>query len=97
MMKKLLTLGAMTAMFLGGEAARAQPRDFGFLAVSSEPRAEIVIDAKPTGLWTPQTLRLPPGHHRLTLVRPDRDRRPSSYGFAIEERQTTRLAIHLAL
>jgi hypothetical protein len=47
-------------------------------------------------MWTPQTMALRPGHHKLTLLRRERDRRPSSYGFTIEPRQTTRLKIHLA-
>ena len=96
MTKALLAIGAMTAMLLGGPAVRAQPRDLGFLDVSSEPHADIFIDGQPTGLRTPQTMALRPGHHKLTLVRPDGERRPSNYGFIIESRQTTRLKIHLA-
>jgi hypothetical protein len=96
MTKTLLAIGATTAMLLGGAVVRAQPREVGFLAVSSEPRAEILIDGQPTGLWTPQTMSLRPGHHKLTLLRPEQDRRASQYGFTIEARQTTRLAIHLA-
>jgi hypothetical protein len=97
MTKTLLTIGALTALLLGGSEVRAQPRDLGYLDVSSEPRAEILIDGQPTGLWTPQTIPLRPGHHKLTLVRPERDRRASNYGFTVEARQTTRLAIHLAV
>jgi hypothetical protein len=100
MTKTLLAIGAMTAMFLGGAAVRAQPREPGFLDVSSEPRAEIFIDEQRTGLWTPQTISLRPGHHKLTLLRPaarpEGDRRASNYGFTVEPRQTTRLKIHLA-
>jgi hypothetical protein len=96
MTKTLLAVGALTAWFVGSAAVGAQPRELGFLAVSSEPRAKILIDSQPTGLWTPQTMALRPGHHRLTLIRPEGDRRPSSYGFAIEARETTRIAIHLA-
>jgi hypothetical protein len=96
MSKRLLAIGALAALLLGGSHGRAQPRDLGYLDVSSEPRAEILIDGKPTGLWTPQTIPLRAGHHKLTLVRPERDRRASHYGFIVEARQTTRLAIHLA-
>jgi hypothetical protein len=96
MTKTLLAISAMTAALLGGAMARAQPREVGFLEVYSEPRAEIILDDELTGMWTPQTMALRPGHHKLTLVRPERDRRPSVYGFTIEPRTTTRLKIHLA-
>jgi len=95
-MTKTLAICAMTAALLAGGIVRAQPRDAGFLEVHSEPRAEIILDDVPTGLWTPQTLPLHPGHHKLTLIRPEHDRRPSSYGFTIEPAMTTRLKIHLA-
>jgi hypothetical protein len=75
---------------------RAQPREVGYLEVYSEPRAEIILDDELTGMWTPQTMALRPGHHKLTLLRREREQRPSSYGFTIEPRQTTRLKIHLA-
>jgi hypothetical protein len=94
MTRTVLAIGALTAMLLGETVVQAQPRDAGFLEVSSEPRAQIFLDDEPTGLWTPQTLALRPGHHKLTLMRPER--RPSNYGFTIEARQTTRLKIHLA-
>ena len=93
MTKALLAMCAMTATFLGAAVVDAQPRP-GYLEVWSEPPAEIVLDGNPTGLWTPQTLTLGPGHHNLTLLR--RERRPSSYGFKIEPGRTTRLKIHLA-
>lgn len=96
MTKTLLAICAMTAALLGGAVVRAQPRDAGFLEVYSEPRAEIILDDELTGMWTPQTLALRPGHHKLTLLRSERDRRPSVYGFTIEPRMTTRLKIHLA-
>jgi hypothetical protein len=89
-------ISVMAAALLGGGVVRAQPRDVGFLEVVSEPRAEIILDDELTGMWTPQTMALRPGHHKLTLLRRERDRRPSSYGFTIEPRQTTRLKIHLA-
>ena len=92
MMKRLLALSAITATLLGPVAVTAQPRA-GYLQVWSEPRAEIVIDGNPTGLWTPQTLELGPGHHALTLLR--RARRPSTYGFKVEPGRTTRLDIYL--
>jgi hypothetical protein len=100
MTKTLLAISAMAAALLGGGAVHAQPRDAGFLEVYSDPRAEIVLDDEPTGMWTPQTLALRPGHHKLTLVRlelrPERERRFSTYGFVIEPHHTTRLRIHLA-
>ena len=99
MTKTLLAISAISAMaaaLLGGGVVRAQPRDVGYLEVYSEPRAEIILDDELTGMWTPQTMALRPGHHKLTLLRRERERRPSSYGFTIEPRQTTRLKIHLA-
>jgi hypothetical protein len=93
MKKALVAMCAMTATLLGAAAVPAQPRA-GLLQVWSEPRAEIFIDGTPTGMWTPQTIPLGPGHHALTLVR--RERRPSTYGFKIEPGRTTRLDIHLA-
>ncbi len=96
MTKTLLAISAMAAALLGGGVVFAQPRDVGYLEVYSEPRAEIILDDELTGMWTPQTMALRPGHHKLTLLRRERERRPSSYGFTIEPRQTTRLKIHLA-
>jgi hypothetical protein len=96
MTKTLLAISAMAAALLGGGTVRAQPRDVGFLEVVSEPRAEIILDDELTGMWTPQTMALRPGHHKLTLLRRERDRRPSTYGFTVEPHQTTRLKIHLA-
>lgn len=92
MRKGLLALGVTLAALFASAAVTAQPRG-GFLRVWSEPRAEIVIDGQPTGLWTPQTLELSPGHHALTLLRGEH--RPSTYGFKVEPGRTTRLEIYL--
>lgn len=93
MTKALLAMSVAAATLLGAAAVAAQPR-VGYLDVRSEPRAEIVIDGSPTGLWTPQVLALDPGHHAVTLVR--RERRPSTFGIRVEPGRTTRLNIHLA-
>lgn len=93
MTKGLLAMCAATVALFGVAPASGQPR-VGFLEVWSEPTAEIVIDGADTGLRTPQTLPLPPGHHNVTLLR--REWRPSTYGFKIEPARTTRLKIHLA-
>jgi hypothetical protein len=93
MMKALLAMTAITATLLGAVAVEAQPR-VGYLDVRSEPRAEILLDGNPTGLWTPQLLTLDAGHHAVTLVR--RERRPSTFGVRVEPGRTTRLNIHLA-
>ena len=92
MRKGLLALGLTLAVLSGSAAVTAQPRG-GFLHVSSEPRAAIVIDGQPTGLWTPQTIELSPGHHALTLVRGEH--RASTYGFRVAPGRTTRLDIYL--
>jgi PEGA domain len=93
MTKALLAMSVVAAALLGTAAVGAQPR-IGHLEVRSEPPAEIVIDGRPTGLWTPQTLALDAGHHAVTLVR--RERRPSTFGIRVEPGRTTRLNIHLA-
>jgi hypothetical protein len=93
MTKALLAMCAVTVGLLGVAEVSAQPR-VGYLEVWSEPVAEIVIDGADTGLRTPQTLPLRPGHHNVTLLRGER--RPSTYGFKVEPGRTTRLKIHLA-
>jgi hypothetical protein len=44
----------------------------GILKVSAKPVCKIIIDGKGTGLSTPQiAIRLPAGHHNITLVNAD--------------------------
>lgn len=93
MTSALLAMCAVTVGLFGVAQVSAQPR-VGYLEVWSEPTAEILIDGSATGLWTPQTLPLRPGHHNVTLLRGER--RQSTYGFKIEPGRTTRLKIHLA-
>jgi hypothetical protein len=68
----------------------------GFLDVSSDPPAKILIDDADTGKVTPQPhLELKVGHHKLTLARIDggHDR---TFGFQIESGQTRKFTVHLA-
>jgi hypothetical protein len=96
---KVLAVCALTATLFAGVAQRPEPpREFGYLDVESEPPAEIAVDGEFTGLWTPQHhLRLPVGHHQVTLFRRERERRPSRFGFLIRPGEITHLTIHLAL
>jgi hypothetical protein len=77
----------------GGLAGAA---DVGFLDVSSDPPAHILIDDADTKAVTPQPhLELKVGHHKLTLVTLDGARK-RSMGFNVESGQTTKLSIHLS-
>jgi hypothetical protein len=70
--------------------------DRGFLDISSDPPAKIIIDGADTGRVTPQhRLELPSGHHKLTLMTLDRAHQ-RSIGFTVQPGQTTQLTIHLA-
>jgi hypothetical protein len=68
----------------------------GFLDVSSDPPAKILIDDTDTGKVTPQPhLELKVGHHKLTLVRLDGGHN-RSLGFTIAAGQTRKFTLHLA-
>jgi hypothetical protein len=68
----------------------------GFLDVSSDPPAKILIDDTDTGKVTPQPhLELKVGHHKLTLVRLDGGH-SRSLGFTIAAGQTRKFTLHLA-
>jgi hypothetical protein len=68
----------------------------GFLDVSSDPSAKILIDDSDTGKVTPQPhLELKVGHHKLTLVRLDGGH-SRSLGFTIAAGQTRKFTLHLA-
>lgn len=68
----------------------------GFLDVSSDPPAKVIIDDADTGKLTPQPhLELRLGHHRLTLARLDGGR-SRTFGFEIEAGRTRKFTVHLA-
>jgi hypothetical protein len=70
--------------------------DVGFLDVSSDPPAKIIVDDADTGKVTPQPhLELKAGHHKLTLVTLDGARK-RTLGFNVEAGRTTKLSMHLA-
>ncbi|HEX4448837.1 MAG TPA: hypothetical protein VH044_18975 [Polyangiaceae bacterium] len=102
-MRTLLTVCAFVGAALGAPGARAlavadrsAPTDVGFLDVSSDPPAHVLIDDADTQAVTPQPhLELKAGHHKLTLVTLDGARK-RTMGFNVEVGQTTRLAIHLS-
>jgi hypothetical protein len=75
----------------------ADPRaDVGFLDVSSDPPAKILVDDADTGKVTPQPrLELKAGHHKLTLITLDGARK-RTLGFNVEAGRTTKLSMHLA-
>jgi hypothetical protein len=79
-----------------GAPAPAEQTDAGYLDVSSDPPAHVLIDDKDTNTVTPQPrLELKAGHHKLTLVTLDGVRK-RTMGFTIEAGQTTKLSIHLS-
>jgi hypothetical protein len=70
--------------------------DTGYLDVTSDPPAKVLVDDVDTGKTTPaQHLPLKAGHHKLTLVTPDGAHK-RTIGFTIDPGQTTKLSIHLA-
>jgi hypothetical protein len=103
-MRTLLTMATLVGALLGGHVAqgaaamagRAAQTDMGFLDVSSDPPARVLIDEVDTKTVTPQPhLELQAGHHKLTLVTLDGTRK-RTLGFNVEAGQTTKLAIHLS-
>lgn len=93
-MKKVLATWAMSAFLLASgasvRAAHADDQNAGMLDVSSDPTAaEIFIDGGDTHLRTPQTMRLPVGHHQLQLKMDDG--RESHIGFTVAAGKTTTL------
>jgi hypothetical protein len=94
-MRTLLTMCTVVGALLGAAGALAGSED-GFLDVSSEPAAHVLIDDVDTKAVTPQPhLELKAGHHKLTLVTLDGARK-RTMGFNVEAGQTTKLAIHLS-
>jgi hypothetical protein len=104
-MKSFLRRAAIVGI-LGGAAAvgslafAAQTphadADVGYLDVSSDPPAKIVIDELDTGKTTPyEHLALKAGRHKLTLTTADGGRK-RTLGFTIDAGQTTKLSVHLA-
>jgi hypothetical protein len=96
MTKALVAAGVLAASLLGGGAVRAQsPGPVGWLAVTSDPPAEIFVDDADTHKTTPQDkLALEPGHHKLKLVTADGSRQ-RALGFTIEAGKTTKLSFKL--
>jgi hypothetical protein len=75
---------------------RQADSDTGYLDVSSDPPAKVLVDDVDTGKTTPAThLPLKVGHHKLTLVTADGSRK-RTIGFTVDAGQTTKLSIHLA-
>ncbi len=94
-MRTLLTMCTLVGVVFGAAGAWAGS-DTGFLDVSSEPPAHVVIDDVDTKAVTPQPhLELKAGHHKLTLVTLDGARK-RTMGFNVEAGQTTKLALHLS-
>ena len=104
-MKALLAACALIIAARAGVAAPAARADVvprgqlaatGFLDVTSEPPARILIDDADVGQSTPQH-RLPvrAGHHKLTLVTSDGARK-LTIGFTVEAGQTKKLTLYLA-
>ena len=92
----VLSGGIATARPLAAEHRVADAADMGFLDVTSDPPAKVLVDEVDTGKTTPaQHLPLKVGHHKLTLVTPDGSKK-RTIGFTIEAGQTTKLSIHLA-
>jgi hypothetical protein len=91
---KSVLVGALLLLLPLAEAA-AKP-DAGFLDVSSDPPAHVVIDDADTHTVTPQPhLELKAGHHTLTLVTLDGARK-RTMGFNVEAGQTTKLTLLLS-
>jgi hypothetical protein len=81
---------------LGAEHRVAGDADTGYLDVSSDPPAKVLVDDVDTGKTTPAThVALKVGHHKLTLVTADGAHK-RTIGFTIDAGQTTKLSIHLA-
>ena len=102
-MRTLLTMCTLVVALLGAPGARAlavadraAQTDVGFLDVSSDPPAHVLVDDADTHAVTPQPhLELKAGHHKLTLVTLDGARK-RTLGFNVEAGQTTKLSIHLS-
>ena len=80
---------ARTPAALGGDA------ETGYLDISSDPPAKVLVDDIDTRKTTPvQHLPLKVGHHKLTLVTAD-GAHARTIGFTVETGQTTKLHVHL--
>jgi len=89
-----LVAGASRAA--GIEWPPAAETDVGFLDVSSDPPAKILIDDADIGKLTPQThYPVRAGHHKLTLVTVD-GARTRSFGFTVEAGKTRKFTVYLA-
>jgi hypothetical protein len=79
-------------------AGPAQTQELGFLDVTSDPPAKVVVDGNETGKTCtptrPAHIELPVGHHKLKLVTLD-GARQYNIGFVINKGQTTKLTIHM--
>jgi hypothetical protein len=103
-MKTLWAACAMAAVVAVAQPSGARPAfaeqrqgdaDTGYLDVTSDPPAKVIVDDVDTGKTTPaQHLPLKVGHHKLTLVTSDGARK-RSIGFTVDAGQTTKLSIHL--
>ena len=104
-MKTLLAACGLVTLLGAAQVSAAHPRtldyrqgdaDTGYLDVSSDPPAKVLVDDVDTGKTTPAThLSLKAGHHKLTLVTADGAHK-RTIGFTIDAGQTTKLSIHLA-
>ena len=82
---------ATVALLLRNGLTPAEPR-VGWLDVTSDPPAEIVLDGVDTKLVTPQKhLPVAAGHHDLRLLAADARR--SEIGFTVAAGKTTSLSL----
>jgi hypothetical protein len=103
-MKNLLAAGAVAVWLAAAQTSLARPvasgapqadADMGYLDVTSEPAAKVLVDDADTGKTTPvQHLPLKAGHHKLTLVTADGAHK-RTIGFTVDAGQTTKLSVHL--
>ena len=106
--KTVALLGLLVAGFSGQSAlaspharsgATAEPGrvaagDTGFLTVTTDPPAKLIVDDQDTGKMTPVSrLPLPVGKHRVTLAVPGGAQR--SLGVNITKGEETRLRVNL--
>jgi len=69
--------------------------DTGYLDVTSDPPAKVVVDGADLGVTTPaKHIPLKAGHHKLQLATPDGHRK-RTIGFIVDPGQTTKLNIIL--
>jgi hypothetical protein len=77
-------------------AGRTSDAEVGFLDITCDPPARILIDDADTGKVTPQPhVEIQAGHHKLTLVTLD-GAHSRTFGFTVEAGKTRKFTVHLA-